>query len=134
MSLAEHLVQSGTASVSAVADSEAELLKAKIEYAQAKSELASSQPQAMTESTESGSVSIVGEIRRPGKIAWSKNLSFLQALALAGGLTAFADTDQVKLRRDQREQSFDLKAIAIQPLALQPGDVIIVPHRGRGTE
>ena len=64
-------------------------------------------------------------------------MSVLQALAMAGGMTPFADTGSVRVIRTgddgaQRFISFDYDMVAggeglEQNVALQPGDVVLVP-------
>jgi polysaccharide export outer membrane protein len=48
-------------------------------------------------------VYLIGEVVRPGRYALDPTATVLQALASAGGLTAFADRDRIfVLRRDPR--------------------------------
>jgi polysaccharide export outer membrane protein len=79
-------------------------------------------------------VFVVGEVASPGAFPLRGALSVVQAIALAGGLTEFADGDDiVVLRRapdgTQVRISFDWDdAVAGgDPVELQPGDTIVVP-------
>lgn len=83
------------------------------------------------------SVFVLGKVNRPGAYSMSANLDVTQALALAGGLAAFADEDDILiLRRDENGQQqashfpYDQvkkgKQLARNQL-LRSGDVIIVP-------
>ena len=62
----------------------------------------------------------------------------LQFLAESGGLSAYAATRRIQLRRTGRDgrmqvYSYDYKAVmagrAANAITLQPGDVVIVPQR-----
>jgi polysaccharide export outer membrane protein len=85
----------------------------------------------------SGNVAFVfGQVNSPGPILMSRDLSVVQALALAGGFTPFASTGRIKIIREQGaektvlpvdypaiERSGDLE----YNHTLRAGDVIIVP-------
>ncbi|QEW06236.1 polysaccharide biosynthesis/export family protein [Nitrincola iocasae] len=85
----------------------------------------------------SGNVAFVfGQVNNPGPILMSRDLSVVQALALAGGFTPFASTGRIKIIREQGtektllpvdytaiERSGDLE----YNHTLRAGDVIIVP-------
>lgn len=81
-------------------------------------------------------VYVIGEVTKPGEFAPGAEISVLQALALAGGFTRFANPDRIVIvRRDARgvrRIPFDFSGVVErgelqQNLALQPGDVVIVP-------
>lgn len=81
-------------------------------------------------------VYVVGEVQKPGEYAPNSEISVLQSLALAGGFTRFANPDRIVLiRRDARgvrRIPFDFSGVVErgelqQNLALQPGDVVVVP-------
>jgi polysaccharide biosynthesis/export protein len=79
-------------------------------------------------------VFVLGEVARPGAYPMRGALTVVQALALAGGLTEFADKrDIVILRREdaggQTRLSLNLKdAIKSGPsVELAPGDTVVVP-------
>lgn len=79
-------------------------------------------------------VYVIGEVAQPGAYPLRGALSVLQALALAGGLTEFADGDAiVVLRRGPDGRAIRIRfdygeAIAgAAPLELQPGDTVVVP-------
>jgi polysaccharide biosynthesis/export protein len=81
----------------------------------------------------------LGEFNQPGRFDLEPGTSLLQFLAASGGLTRFAATKRLQLRRrDGAGQEvvyrFNLKAVErggrIQgQLILQPGDVIVAPER-----
>lgn len=79
---------------------------------------------------------VLGQVQRPGEFVAGSQLDVSQALAMAGGFTAFAQVNDIKvLRRDSGvlraiefrygdiEKGKDLQ----QNIVLQPGDVIVVP-------
>lgn len=82
----------------------------------------------------------LGEINVPGAQAVPRGTTFLQALALGGGLTPFAADKRVQLRRiDTRNGTSQLVKINYRALTrgagisrdiiLSDGDVILVPSR-----
>ncbi len=79
---------------------------------------------------------VVGKVNRPGVYPFNKNVDVLQALGMAGGATAFAALNDIKiLRRDQgqlnsipfryndMEKGKNLK----QNIILKSGDTVLVP-------
>ena len=78
-------------------------------------------------------VSVVGEVRNSGVFPLEPGANVLHALAAAGGLSDYADTDKVFVVRKSLPQrvrfryhdlrSADPKSIAF---TLQPGDVVVV--------
>ena len=83
----------------------------------------------------SSRVFITGEVANPGAYPLRGRISILQAIALAGGFTDFADRDAiVVLRRAGTEGNYipvsysDLveQPEKFEPLILRPGDTIIV--------
>lgn len=79
---------------------------------------------------------ILGEVRTPGRYQVKTSTTLLQALALAGGFTEFADTNGiVVVRRDTRERTSKEERIRVRykdliqrgDVALSPGDTVIVP-------
>jgi polysaccharide export outer membrane protein len=83
----------------------------------------------------SSRVFITGEVAHPGAYPLRGRVSILQAIALAGGFTDFADRDGiVVLRRSSPQENYipvsysDLveEPEKFEPLILRPGDTIIV--------
>jgi len=88
------------------------------------------------------SVSVVGQVNAPGTFAFDTRLDVMQALSLAGGLTPFADDEEIRiLRRDSKgnqsaivfdysevEQGNNLESNVL----LRGGDVVVVPQAGFG--
>ena len=81
-------------------------------------------------------VYVIGQVQSPGQFIMNPTLDVMQALALAGGTTPFAELNEIKiLRRTGNTQTlikFRYSDIARgrnldQNIVLQSGDVIIVP-------
>ncbi len=83
-------------------------------------------------------VFVLGEVQHPGPIPLASQLSVLDALSAAGGFTAFADDDDVRIIRrglDGKESEFRFdypryvsgRAPGTN-IVLQPGDTIVVPE------
>ena len=82
-------------------------------------------------------VSVIGEVGREARVPLTHDLRVLEAIALVGGFTTFADTGDVRIVRRQRdgtevEYHFDYKAYIRgrapgSNIPLRPGDTIIVP-------
>lgn len=81
-------------------------------------------------------VYVLGQVQSPGQLIMNPTLDVMQALALAGGTTPFAELNEIKiLRRSAGTQTlieFRFADIARgrnleQNIILQSGDVIIVP-------
>jgi len=79
---------------------------------------------------------VVGKVNRPGVFPFSRNVDVLQALGMAGGATAFAALNDIKVLR---RTSGQLKSIQFryadlekgknlqQNIILQSGDTVLVP-------
>jgi polysaccharide export outer membrane protein len=81
-------------------------------------------------------VYVLGQVQNPGQFIMNPTIDVIQALALAGGTTPFAELNEIKiLRRDgdsQRLIEFRYADMSRgrnleQNIILQSGDVIIVP-------
>jgi polysaccharide export outer membrane protein len=81
-------------------------------------------------------VFITGEVATPGAYPLAGPRNVMQLIALAGGLTEFADANNITIMRTEngRQRSFKFhykdvargKALA-ENLLLQPGDTVVVP-------
>ena len=79
---------------------------------------------------------VVGKVNRPGVFPFNQSVDVLQALGMAGGATAFAALNEIKILR---RESGQLKSIAFrysdmekgknlqQNIILQSGDTVLVP-------
>jgi polysaccharide export outer membrane protein len=89
--------------------------------------------------TKTVAVYAIGEVNRPGRIDVEPGTTLLQFLAESGGMTKFAATKRIMLRRADRNTGlesvyqFNYKAVqagAKAPvIVLRTGDVIVVPER-----
>lgn len=86
-------------------------------------------------------VYFLGEVNEPGVREVKPGTTFLQAVALSGGLTNFAATKRIQVRRTSKGSTgrqslfkFDYKALLdgapqSSDFIIQDGDVIVVPER-----
>lgn len=81
-------------------------------------------------------VYVVGKVARPGVYIMSEDMTVIQVLALAGGMTTFSDDDDILIIRRDGEGStvlrFDYSDMEKgrkldQNIVLNPGDTIVVP-------
>src|SRR5262245_60791578 len=85
-------------------------------------------------------VSVIGEVKTPGRYELRSRTTVLDVLAMAGGLSQYASRARITiLRRDGNgvhEIPYDFEKIAARTgprtagqenLCVQPGDVIVVP-------
>lgn len=82
-------------------------------------------------------IRVLGQVSRPGPIAYRDEMTLLDVMLEAGGLTQFASGNRAKLVRnvdgEPVEQRLRLKRLLEkgdlrENLAVEPGDVIIVPE------
>jgi len=85
---------------------------------------------------EGNRIYVNGRVNRPGVYLINRDVDVVQAIAIAGGLTPFADRRDIKiLRREggvQRSIPFNYKAVErgtalAQNIILQAGDTVVVP-------
>jgi polysaccharide export outer membrane protein len=87
------------------------------------------------EGIASSEIFLMGQVNRPGAYPVTGNDTVVQLLTRAGGLTIFADRDDIKVVRREgekvREYTVDYDAILKgdlkQDILVRPGDRIIVP-------
>jgi polysaccharide export outer membrane protein len=81
-------------------------------------------------------VFVVGKVNKPGEFNLSSPITVMQALSIAGGLSPFADEDDIKILRRSGNQTislpFDYHSVSKgeeleQNIQLINGDVILVP-------
>lgn len=82
-------------------------------------------------------VQIIGQVNRPESIPYHEGMTVLDAVLAAGGLTPYAAGNRAKLERKVggRLETMPIKLSNLinkgdlsQNLALQPGDVLVVPE------
>ncbi|MEX0739705.1 MAG: polysaccharide biosynthesis/export family protein [Pseudohongiella sp.] len=81
-------------------------------------------------------VSVLGEVKTPGRFSFQSQVTVLDVLAEAGGFTPFADTRDVMILRiengETRRIEFDYRRVirgrsSPEELTVYPGDIIMVP-------
>lgn len=79
---------------------------------------------------------VIGQVNRPGEFLATRRIDVMQALSLAGGLTAFADENAIKVlrRKGGKEVAIPFDYSAVKKgtklelnVVLQSGDVVVVP-------
>jgi polysaccharide export outer membrane protein len=90
----------------------------------------------VVDEVHSYTVSVLGEVRSPGRFEFSNSATVLDALAQAGGLTEFAAADEILILRNGPEGTrriiFDYDRLLDDPqgdieLSIYPGDTVLVP-------
>ncbi len=83
---------------------------------------------------ESHKVSIVGQVTKPGSYPLIAPMTVLELIALAGGLTEYAKTKDIKIvrKKDGKTLSFNYKDVIKgknlqQNVFLEVGDIVLVP-------
>lgn len=84
------------------------------------------------DATDKSAVTIMGEVHTPGSYAFKPDMTILDALMRAGGVTRYADVTKVRVIVDQTPTLFDLKAYLDKPnqnqlSELKAGTTIYVP-------
>ncbi len=69
---------------------------------------------------------IFGEVDRPGKYKWEKDLTVLKAVIIAGGFSEIASKRRIKIRRKENKGERKIRAKLDTPI--KPGDTVIIPE------
>ncbi|PSV26702.1 MULTISPECIES: polysaccharide biosynthesis/export family protein [unclassified Photobacterium] len=80
-------------------------------------------PQVMVNLLNFKQIYVGGEVRRPGGYEYQPNLSVEKAVALAGGFTDRADTDDITIKDADNKLKTDDASVNME---IQPGDIIVV--------
>lgn len=84
----------------------------------------------------SNKIYVIGKVNRPGEFTATGYMDVLQALTMAGGLTAYADADDIKIIRrtetGNKMKLFDYDDVISgdrldMNIILQAGDTVVVP-------
>lgn len=86
----------------------------------------------MVKQINSRKVFITGQVGQPGAFPLSAPRTVLQLIALAGGLTEYAEGDHITIMRGAQILKFNYKAVSKgknldQNVQLKPGDTVVVP-------
>lgn len=75
------------------------------------------------------SVTVGGQVRRPGPVPYTQDLTLWMAVQAAGGPTEFGAPKRVKLFRGGKEKSYDTTQVQFMRIPLQPNDTVEVPEK-----
>ncbi len=87
-------------------------------------------------SSEGNSVYVIGQVQRPGSFTMHQPLDVMQVLSLAGGLTTFAKSNDIRIlrRTDKGPTSIEFEYGELEDgdelesnIVLKSGDVVVVP-------
>jgi len=70
---------------------------------------------------------IFGEVNNPGQYEYSRGLTVINAIALAGGYTHRAKKSEIRIERSIGDEQVEIKATP--STVILPGDVIEIPER-----
>ncbi len=74
-------------------------------------------------------VTVGGQVRRPGPVEFSRELTLYQAIQAAGGATEFGSIKRVILYRAGQGRRYDLTQAQFMNIPLSPSDTIEVPQK-----
>jgi polysaccharide export outer membrane protein len=72
-----------------------------------------------------------GEVKNPGRFAWSEDTTLLKAINTAAGFTDYANRGKVQLVRGKTAETYDCDDLQRHPakdVPIRPGDTITVPR------
>jgi protein involved in polysaccharide export with SLBB domain len=75
-------------------------------------------------------VTVGGQVTRPGPVLYRKELTLWQAVQSAGGPTPFGSMKRVTVFRDGKSRTYDLSKSENMRIPLQRNDTIDVPQKG----
>lgn len=75
------------------------------------------------------SVTVGGQVRRPGPVPYAKELTLWQAIQAAGGATEFGSMRRVRLFRDGNQKTYDVTKPQFMAIPLQRNDTIEIPQK-----
>lgn len=74
-------------------------------------------------------VHVGGYVRRPGPVAFQRNLTIWQAVQASGGASEFGSLKRVKLYREGKTKTYDIDDEEFKQIRLQPDDTLEVPEK-----
>jgi polysaccharide export outer membrane protein len=77
-------------------------------------------------------ITVYGEINRPGKIPYRKDLSIMDAIVLSGGMNKYANLSKIKIIRGDKTIMVNFQEILDNDkmtanIKMRPDDIVIVP-------
>jgi polysaccharide export outer membrane protein len=98
--------------------------------------LKSPQVSLMVKEWNSRKVSVIGQVQKPGSVAYFTNMTIVDAIAAAGGFTGIASKNSVTLRRENKGSVTskncpvaDISEGRAPNVVLRPGDILVVEER-----
>lgn len=90
----------------------------------------------MVKEWNSRKVSVIGQVQKPGAVAYFPSMTIVDAIAAAGGFTGIASKNSVTLRRENKG-SVESKMCPVADISegrapnvvLRPGDILVVEER-----
>lgn len=90
----------------------------------------------MVKEWNSRKVSVIGQVQKPGSVAYFPNMTIVDAIAAAGGFTGIASKNAVTLRREVKGtvesktcHVADISEGRAPNVVLRPGDILVVEER-----
>jgi protein involved in polysaccharide export with SLBB domain len=91
----------------------------------------------MVKEWNSRKISVLGQVQRPGPVAYFPRMTIVDAIAAAGGFTGLAAKNSVTLRREVKDGQIQRSSFPVadisegrQPnVVVLPGDVVVVDER-----
>jgi polysaccharide export outer membrane protein len=90
----------------------------------------------MVKEWNSRKVSVIGQVQKPGSVAYFTNMTIVDAIAAAGGFTGIASKNAVTLRRESKGtvesktcHVADISEGRAPNVVLRPGDILVVEER-----
>lgn len=90
----------------------------------------------MVKEWNSRKVSVIGQVQKPGAVAYFPNMTIVDAIAAAGGFTGIASKNAVTLRRESKGSVesrncpvADISEGRAPNVVLRPGDILVVEER-----
>ena len=74
-------------------------------------------------------ITVGGQVRRPGPVKYTRDLTLYQAIQAAGGATEFGSLKRVSLYRGGSGKRYDVTQSQFMNIPLQPSDTIDVPQK-----
>lgn len=81
------------------------------------------------EQKEKQTVVVGGQVRAPGPVEYSKDLTLYAAIQSARGATEFGALNRVKVIRGKEAKVYDLRKDEAKTVKLEAGDTIEVPQK-----
>lgn len=74
-------------------------------------------------------VHVAGQVGRNGPVKFNRGMTLFQAIAAAGGPSAFGTMKRVKVLRGGQQRIYDLTELQNMQIPLEPNDTIEVPQK-----